>query len=72
MDKVIIYKFVKLNSINNLTIEIEESFNDNFSILAYDQEGGIWVEKFAKTLNEAKLIAEKLYWYFQNDKFVIL
>ena len=59
--EAIIYKSEKLNSINTLTILIEEAFNDNFSILAHDEEGEIWVEKFSKNLEDSKLIAEKLY-----------
>jgi hypothetical protein len=50
----------KLNSINVLTIEIEETFSNEYSIVAFDNEGGVFVEKFAKTLEEAKKIAEKL------------
>jgi hypothetical protein len=61
METYITYKSQKLNSINTLTIVIEESFNDNFSILAHDEEGGIWIEKFADNLEQAKITAEKLY-----------
>jgi hypothetical protein len=50
----------KLNSINVLTIEIEENFSNEYSIVAFDNEGGVFIEKFAKTLEEAKKIAEKL------------
>jgi hypothetical protein len=56
-----VYKQSKLNSINSLTIEIEENFSDQFSILAYDEEGEIWIEKFEKTIESAKVVAEKLY-----------
>ena len=61
METYITYKSEKLNSINTLTIVIEEAFNDNFSILAHDEEGEIWIEKFANNLEQAKLTAEKLY-----------
>ncbi len=54
------YTQIKLNSINTLTVEIEEAFNNNFSIIAYDTEGGVWVEKFANTYSSAKIVAEKL------------
>ena len=56
-----VYKQSKLNSINSLTIEIEENFSDQFSILAYDEEGEIWIEKFEETIESAKVVAEKLY-----------
>jgi hypothetical protein len=55
-----IYIKKKLNSINTLTIEIEEAFNNNFSIVAYDNEDSVWIEKFADTYEDAKKIAEKL------------
>lgn len=60
MGVVIAYE-TKLNSINKLTVEIEENFNNEFSILAYDEEGGVFVEKFAPTFEKAKEAAEKLH-----------
>lgn len=59
--ETLIYKQTKLNSINKLTIEIDETFNDDFSIIAYDDENDIWVEKFAINLESAKIIADKLH-----------
>lgn len=56
-----IYKTNKVNSINEITIEIEETFMNNWSILAYDQEGGVFIEKFADTYEEAVVIADKLF-----------
>jgi hypothetical protein len=56
-----IYKETKINSINTLTIEIEEDFNESFSVVAYDSEGFIWIERFAKTMEQAKKLADKLH-----------
>ena len=56
-----IYKQKKVNSINTITVEIEETFNDNFSIIVYDEEGGVWVEKFANNYEKAVEVAEKLF-----------
>lgn len=56
-----IYKQQKVNSINTLICEIEESYNDNFSIIVYDEEGGVWIEKFADTYTKAVEVAEKLF-----------
>lgn len=55
-----IYKEIKLNSINNLYVEIEPTFNDELSIVAYDELETIWVEKFAKTQEKAIEIADNL------------
>jgi hypothetical protein len=56
-----IYKTKKVNSFNTITCEIEETFMNNFSILVYDQEGGIWIEKFADNYLDAVKIADKLF-----------
>lgn len=64
MEAVIEYQ-TKLNSINVLTVEIEENFNNEFSVLAYDNEGGVFLEKFAPTFEKAKEVAKKL-----HDKIV--
>jgi hypothetical protein len=40
---------------------IEETYMDNFSVLIYDEEGGVWIEKFASTYLDAVEIAEKLF-----------
>ena len=55
-----IYTEKKIDSINTLTIEIEKDFNDSFSVLAYDSEGLVWIEKFADTLLGAQKLAHKL------------
>jgi hypothetical protein len=55
-----IYVTKKISTINSLTIEIEHDFTDSYSVLAFDQEGLFWIEKFADTLEEAEKIAHKL------------
>lgn len=59
------YKVAKTNN-NTITCVIEETYNDGeYSVLIFDDysssEGGIWVEKFAKTYNEATQIADRLF-----------
>jgi hypothetical protein len=56
-----IYKTKKVNSINTITCEIEETFMDNFSILVYDEENEIFIEKFANTYSKAVEIADSLF-----------
>ena len=56
-----IYKTKQVNSINTITCEIEETYINNFSILVYDNEGGIFTEKFADTFQDAKEVADKLF-----------
>jgi hypothetical protein len=56
-----IYKTQKVNSINTITCEIEQTFMNNFSILIYDEEGEIWIEKFADNYLQSLEIAEKLF-----------
>jgi len=56
-----IYKEKKVNTINTSTCVIEKSYIDNYSILIFDEEGGVWIEKFADTYNEAVIIADKLF-----------
>jgi hypothetical protein len=55
-----IYLEKKINSINSLIIEIEQDFNNQFSVIAYDLEGLIWIEKFADNMQNAKKLAQKL------------
>ena len=57
----IIYKTKKVNSINTITCVIEETFINNFSILIYDDEGGLWIEKFCDTFLESTKLADKLF-----------
>lgn len=56
-----IYRKEKLNSINSLTCEIEETFTNDYSILLYDENNNVWIEKFANTYKEATEIANKLF-----------
>lgn len=57
-----IYKEIELSKYNKLTIIIEETFMDNYSIVLFDdyagEEGGIWGELFADTYDKAVQIAE--------------
>jgi hypothetical protein len=62
-----IYKSKKVNSINTVTCEIEETFMNNFSILVYDEQGGVWVEKFAPTYEKATQLANKLFEKICNE-----
>jgi len=55
-----IYKQIKLNLFNTLTVEIEPNFNDTFSIVAYDEDGEVWKEKFANTYLLAVVVAQEL------------
>jgi hypothetical protein len=59
------YKIEKIKTSNTLFCAIEETFNDDYSILIHDDysdyEGGICVEKFAKTYKEAEILADKLF-----------
>ena len=53
---------ISLNSINVLTVIIEDCPIDKtpFSVLAYDNEGGVWVEKFAATMEQAEIMKNKI------------
>ena len=57
----VIYKTKKINTVNTLTVEIEETFSNNYSIVIYDEEGDVFKEKFAKDYESATRIAEKLF-----------
>lgn len=35
---------------------------DTFSILIYDTEGGVWIERFEDTIERAKETANKLFY----------
>jgi len=61
METSTIYKTKKINSINTITCEIEETFMNNFSVLVYDEEGGVFIEKFANTYLKATEVADKLF-----------
>jgi Zn-dependent metalloprotease len=52
-------EFTKINSFNSLTTEVEKTFMDNYSILTYDDESGVWTETFADTYEKAVQIAHK-------------
>lgn len=55
----------RLNSINTLITVVEEDYNKGYSILSYDEEGGIWVESFADTIDKAQEKAVK-----QHEKII--
>lgn len=55
-----IYK-QKVNSINTITVEIEKTFMNNYSILCYDEENEVFIEKFANNYTDAVKIADKLF-----------
>lgn len=57
----VIYKTKKINTVNTLTVEIEETFSNNYSIVIYDEEGDVFKEKFSKDYESATIIAEKLF-----------
>jgi len=63
-----IYKKLKLTPYNTLTIEFEKTFMDDepISIVAHDEDD-IFIEKFAKTYDEAVEIAEKLIKKIKNQ-----
>ena len=61
-----IYLDKKINSINSIIIEIEQDFNDSYSVIAYDLEGLIWIEKFADNMQDAQKLAQKLEKKFTN------
>lgn len=56
-----IYKTKKVNSINTITCEIEKTFMNNFSIVIYDNESEIWIERFCETFFESTELADKLF-----------
>lgn len=56
-----IYKSKKVNSINTITCEIEETFMNNFSVLVYDEQEGVFIERFADTREQAEIKADKLF-----------
>ena len=55
----------EVSSSNTIYCEVEEDFGGEYSVIVYDEfspeEGGIWIEKFAKTKEEAKELAEKMF-----------
>ena len=53
--------------INDLTVAIEETFNNTYSILVYDELNILWIEKFANNLEQAEIIAKKLYLKAKKD-----
>lgn len=56
----IIYKTRKLSETNTLHCEIEKTFMDSYSVLVYNTDGDLWIEKFALTYEEATIVADKL------------
>ena len=63
-----IYK-QKVNSINTITVEIEKTFMNNYSVLCYDEENGIFIEKFADNYTDASKIADELFNKVCKDYF---
>jgi hypothetical protein len=61
MNTPTIYATKKVNSINTITVLIEQTFMNNYSILCYDEENEIFVEKFADTYEQAEIIANNLF-----------
>ncbi len=61
MNTPTIYKTKKVNTINTITCEIEKTFMDNFSVLVYDNDGGVFTERFADTYLIATELADKLF-----------
>ena len=55
----------RLNNLNTLITVVEEDFNGGYSILSYDEEGGIWVESFEDTIDKAQEKATK-----QHEKII--
>jgi hypothetical protein len=51
---------IMLNSYNQLSVVIEKTWLDNFSIVAHDEDGGYWKECFTKTFKEARVKARKM------------
>ena len=61
-DKIIRTMSCKLSVCNSLMTIVEETFTDGeYSILAYDELGDIWEEKFTNSELKALEIQEKLY-----------
>ena len=58
-----LYKTVKLSNSNNLTAYIEQQDNE-FVVTVFDEfsncEGGIYIENFADTQQEAEIKADKI------------
>ena len=49
----------QVNSINRITTEIEKDFSEQWSIVTYDDEGGIWIESFEPDQGSARLTADR-------------
>jgi len=60
-DAVLFEIKTNLKHFNTLTTEIEENFSNEFSVLTYDNNGDVFKEKFAKTFEEAKEVAQKMH-----------
>lgn len=59
MNTPIVIHSDQVNPINRITTEIEKDFSDRWSIVTYDDEGGIWVESFEDTQGTARLTADR-------------
>lgn len=56
-----LYRQEKLNSINTLTCTIEKVSDNCFSVLLFDEEMEVWIEKFTETIEKAKATADRLF-----------
>jgi len=54
------YRQVRLNSINVLTVFIEEAWMNCFDVTAFDEEDGVWITDFADTYLLAVELADKI------------
>ncbi len=51
----------KLSVCNTLTVGVEMDFNDQYSIVAHDELGDFFIERFTSHLEEVQRIADKLH-----------
>ena len=56
-----VVKQEKVGILNEIFVEIEQDFCENYSIVAYDDANTVWFEEFATTKKQADKIADRLY-----------
>ena len=62
MENIVTYKTKEINSLTTITVDIEKTWFDNYSVLVQNvTEGGLWIEKFADTFEDAQILADKLF-----------
>ena len=62
MENIVTYKTKEINSLTTITVDIEKTWFDNYSVLVQNViEGGLWIEKFADTFEDAQILADKLF-----------